>query len=69
MLPQRTLLTIDFQYLWPDWDEPRYVVAMSSSAAFSVACAATAWLMKWMLIRENKRIRQLDNENVLFYAY
>lgn len=45
------------------------MVAMSSSAAFSVACAATAWLMKWMLIRENKRIRQLDNENILFYAY
>lgn len=42
---------------------------MSSSAAFSIACAATAWLMKWLLKRENLRIQQQDNENVLFYAY
>jgi hypothetical protein len=64
-----TNITTYLQYLWPSWDEPRYVVAMSSSAAFSVACAATAWLMKWMLVRENRRIRQQDDENVLFYAY
>ena len=57
------------QYLWPSSDEPRYVTAMSSSAAFSVATAAGAWVMKLWLIRENKKIRQSDNEATMFYAY
>merc|ERR1711977_331399 len=56
-------------YLWPSSDEPRYVTAMSSSAAFSVATAAGAWVMKLWLIRENKKIRQSDNEATMFYAY
>ncbi|OAA55752.1 Major facilitator superfamily domain, general substrate transporter [Cordyceps fumosorosea ARSEF 2679] len=56
-------------YLWPTSDAPRYVIPMASSAAFCVACAAGAWLMRWMLVRENRRIRQRDSEAVLFYAY
>lgn len=42
---------------------------MASSAAFCIACAAGAWLMKWMLVRENRRIRSTDQEATLFYAY
>ena len=57
------------QYLWPKSDAPRYTIAMSSSAAFSVACASAAWAMKVILIRLNKKIRQSDDETVLFYAY
>ncbi|ETI23680.1 hypothetical protein G647_05483 [Cladophialophora carrionii CBS 160.54] len=56
-------------YLWPSSDEPRYTMAMTSSAAFSVACAAGAWVMKFWLIRTNKKIRQSNDETVLFYAY
>ena len=56
-------------YLWPKSDAPRYTIAMSSSAAFSVATAGAAWAMKFWLMRENKKIRQSANENRLFYAY
>ncbi|GKT42951.1 putative transporter [Colletotrichum spaethianum] len=56
-------------YLWPTSDAPRYVIPMASSAAFCVACAAGAWLMKWMLVKENRKIRRSDQEATLFYAY
>ncbi|GKT64278.1 major facilitator superfamily transporter [Colletotrichum tofieldiae] len=56
-------------YLWPTSDAPRYVIPMASSAAFCVACAAGAWLMKWMLVKENRKIRQSEQEATLFYAY
>jgi hypothetical protein len=35
----------------------------------AVACVFGAWLMRWMLIRENRKIRQTDSEAILFYAY
>ncbi|KAI8258563.1 putative transporter [Colletotrichum sp. SAR 10_98] len=56
-------------YMWPKSDEPRYVMAMSTSAALSVATAAGAWAMRFWLKHENKKIRQSEDENVLFYAY
>lgn len=46
-----------------------YPVAMSSSAAFSAASAVLAWVLRWMLIRENRKIRASNNEERLFYAY
>ncbi|KAF5013947.1 hypothetical protein FDECE_76 [Fusarium decemcellulare] len=64
-----TLGPIYTPYLWPSSDAPRYTIAMSSSAAFSAASALLAWLMRWMLIRENRKIRQSNNEERLFYAY
>ncbi|KAJ3940387.1 uncharacterized protein N0V96_009384 [Colletotrichum fioriniae] len=56
-------------YMWPKSDEPRYVMAMSSSAALSVATAMGAWAMRFWLKSENKKIRQSEDESVLFYAY
>ncbi|KAL4976440.1 major facilitator superfamily domain-containing protein [Aspergillus desertorum] len=56
-------------YLWPSSDEPRYTIAMSSSAAFSVTCAACAWVMRFWLMSANRKIRRSDDESVLFYAY
>jgi hypothetical protein len=56
-------------YMWPKSDEPRYVMAMSSSAGLSVATAAGAWAMRIWLMRENKKIRQSEDETVLRYAY
>ncbi|KAJ0376902.1 hypothetical protein COL26b_004958 [Colletotrichum chrysophilum] len=56
-------------YLWPTSDAPRYVIPMASSAAFCVACVVGAWLMKGMLVRENRKIRATDQEARLFYAY
>ncbi|KAL4872134.1 hypothetical protein BDV12DRAFT_7057 [Aspergillus spectabilis] len=56
-------------YLWPSSDEPRYTIAMSSSAAFSITCAACAWAMRIWLQRANRKIRQSNDESVLYYAY
>jgi RNase P subunit RPR2 len=57
------------QYLWPSSDEPRYTIAMSSSAAFSMTCAACAWAMRFWLQRANRKIRQNNDELRLYYAY
>ncbi|KAH7357430.1 major facilitator superfamily domain-containing protein [Pyrenochaeta sp. MPI-SDFR-AT-0127] len=56
-------------YLWPKSDEPRYAIAMGSSAGFSLACMLGAWAMKFDLLRLNRKIRQSDSEMTLFYAY
>lgn len=42
---------------------------MGTSAGLSVVAIGLAWLMKWLLIRENRKIRQSDSEAKLFYAY
>lgn len=42
---------------------------MIASIGFSVGVTLTAWLIKWILVRQNKRIRENDNETVNFYAY
>ncbi|KAL1619466.1 hypothetical protein SLS54_006745 [Diplodia seriata] len=57
------------QYLWYDEDAPRYAVAMGSSAGFSFLCFACAWVMKFVLKRKNKKMRQTQDETMLFYAY
>ncbi|KAK2016139.1 major facilitator superfamily transporter [Colletotrichum eremochloae] len=56
-------------YLWPSSDEPRYVIAMSSSAAFSVATAALAWLAKIIMKRRNAKLRASNDEATAFYVY
>ncbi|KAK7702405.1 hypothetical protein SLS64_009697 [Diaporthe eres] len=56
-------------YLWNDEDSPLFRPAMIASIGFSFGVALTAWLMKWILVRQNKRIREGDNEAVNFYAY
>ncbi|KAJ9638828.1 hypothetical protein H2199_006688 [Coniosporium tulheliwenetii] len=56
-------------YLWPKSDEPRYAIALGSSAGFSMATAALAWLAKFIMKRRNKKLRQMDNETTVFYVY
>ncbi|KAH7125945.1 major facilitator superfamily transporter [Dactylonectria macrodidyma] len=56
-------------YLWPSSDEPRYAIAMGSSAAFSIATAALAWLVKILMLRRNKRLRASDDETTNYYVY
>lgn len=67
-----TIMNISFiwtPYLYPDSDEPRYLIAMLSSAAFSAATAATAWLAKFLLVRKNRALRASENETQLYYVY
>jgi hypothetical protein len=54
-------------YLYPESDGPKYVIAMSSNAAFSGACIVAAWALRMWLQITNKRL-QRDGVNV-FYAY
>ena len=42
---------------------------MISSAGLAFACVVGAWVMKWMLVRANRKIRATDSEARLFYAY
>lgn len=56
-------------YLWPKSDEPRYAIAMGSSAGFSLATAALAWIAKVMMLRRNKVLRQSDDETKVFYVH
>lgn len=56
-------------YLWTDDYGGRYTLAMASSAGFSVATAASAWAMRFILTRQNKNIRRQENENQQYYAY
>lgn len=67
-----TIANISFiwtPYLWPSSDEPRYAIAMGSSAGFSLLTALTAWIMRWDLARANKKIRASEDEATLFYVY
>ncbi|ORX97617.1 major facilitator superfamily domain-containing protein [Clohesyomyces aquaticus] len=56
-------------YLWPKTDSPRYAIALGSSAGFSVATAALAWLAKFLMMRRNRKLRESDNETSVFYVY
>ncbi|KAK6329941.1 hypothetical protein TWF718_003368 [Orbilia javanica] len=56
-------------YLWPKSDEPRYAIALASSAGFSVATALLAWLAKVIMIRRNKKLMETGEETTVFYVY
>ncbi|PGG96204.1 hypothetical protein GX51_07945 [Blastomyces parvus] len=55
-------------YLWPSSDKPRYLIAMSSSIGLSIATVVAAWAMRIILMRQNKKIKQV-NESGPCYAY
>ncbi|KFY85111.1 hypothetical protein V500_08700 [Pseudogymnoascus sp. VKM F-4518 (FW-2643)] len=56
-------------YLWTNSYGGRYTLALATSAAFSAATAIAAWAMRFDLMRENKKIRQDEDEATLYYAY
>ncbi|KAH7329596.1 major facilitator superfamily domain-containing protein [Stachybotrys elegans] len=56
-------------YLWPSSDEPRYVIAMVSSCAFSIATALLAWLAKVILKRRNAQLRASEDESGNLFVY
>ncbi|KAL4940620.1 hypothetical protein BDV06DRAFT_230211 [Aspergillus oleicola] len=59
-------------YLYPDTDGPRYVIAMSSNAAFGAATIASAWALRWWLQATNKKIQRgtiAGGEDGVLYAY
>jgi len=56
-------------YLWPDTDAPRFGTAMGASIGFSAGVIVCAWVMRWILMRDNKRIRASESEAINFFAY
>ncbi|KAF1814002.1 hypothetical protein P152DRAFT_301154 [Eremomyces bilateralis CBS 781.70] len=56
-------------YLWPESDKPQFVMAMSSSLAFSAAVIVVVWIVRWNLQRENKRIKASETEAVNLSIY
>lgn len=63
------LASVYTPYLWPDSDAPRFATAMYCSIGFSAGVVILAWVMKFILIRENKRIREENPEEINLYAY
>ncbi|KAL4816236.1 major facilitator superfamily domain-containing protein [Aspergillus spinulosporus] len=59
-------------YLYPDSDGPRYLIAMSSNAAFGAATVMSAWALRWWLQATNRKIQRgmlAGGEQGVFYAY
>ncbi|KXT17533.1 hypothetical protein AC579_3195 [Pseudocercospora musae] len=50
-------------------DPPRFVIPMATNAGLSVVVALCALVMRWMLKRENRKLREMDADKTLFYAY
>ncbi|KAF1914369.1 major facilitator superfamily domain-containing protein [Ampelomyces quisqualis] len=56
-------------YLWPDYDEPRYGIGFGASAAFALCSIGCAWVIRVMLIKENRKLRASTTEHVNLYGY
>ncbi|KAH3949472.1 hypothetical protein HBI24_049300 [Parastagonospora nodorum] len=56
-------------YLWPETDKPRYGIGFGASAGFALCSIACAWVIRWMLIKENKKLRESTTEHVNLYGY
>ena len=56
-------------YLWPDSDKPRFGMAMWASVGFSAGVILCAWVLRFIMQRDNRKIRARDNEAVNFYVY
>ena len=54
-------------YLYPDSDEPKYLTAMASNAAFAFCCITCAWILRFWLQRTNRKLAR--EGNTVVYAY
>ncbi|KAF2032924.1 major facilitator superfamily transporter [Setomelanomma holmii] len=50
-------------------DKPRYGIGFGASAAFALCSVGCAWVIRVMLIKENRRLRASTNEHVNLYGY
>ncbi|KAF3040742.1 hypothetical protein E8E12_008578 [Didymella heteroderae] len=56
-------------YLWPDSSKPRFSMAMWASVGFSAGVIACAWALRFILMRDNRKIRAANSEAINFYVY
>lgn len=60
--------TIYTPYWWPASDGPRYEMPFAISASYLLLAILSIWTLRWMLLRENKKIRQTESEVEVLYA-
>ncbi|KAL1640963.1 hypothetical protein SLS58_006402 [Diplodia intermedia] len=63
------LASVYTPYLWPDADAPRFLAAMLASIGFSVGVIACAWVMRGVLMRQNRKMREEDPGVLNLYVY
>ncbi|KAI8965640.1 MFS transporter [Daldinia sp. FL1419] len=56
-------------YLWPDSDEPRYGIGFGASAGFALLSICCAWVVRTLLIQENRKILASNPGRVNLYSY
>ncbi|CAH0023567.1 unnamed protein product [Clonostachys rhizophaga] len=56
-------------YLWPSSDSPRYGIGFGASAGFALLSIVCAWIIRFMLVKENRKIRASSTEHVNLYGY
>lgn len=57
-------------YLWPKSDSPRYGIGFGASAGFALLSAACAWIIRLLLMKENRRLKaSAGTEHVNLYGY
>lgn len=57
-------------YLWPKSDEPRYGIGFGTSAGFALGSIFCAWAIRWMLIKDNRRMKaSASTEHLNLYGY
>lgn len=50
-------------YFFPQSDGPRYLMAMLIMGAFSALTVACILLMKWILVRENRKLKEMADRD------
>lgn len=55
-------------YFFPQSDEPRYLMAMLIMCAFSFTTVLCILWMKWILVRENKRLKEAAERDGTAYV-
>ncbi|GJC85507.1 putative transporter C1683.12 [Colletotrichum liriopes] len=63
------LASVYTPYLWPDSDEPRYLKAMLASIGFSIGVVVCAWVMRFALQRQNRKILATTPDALNLYVY
>ncbi|KAB2571368.1 putative mfs transporter protein [Lasiodiplodia theobromae] len=56
-------------YLWPDTAAPRFLAAMLASIGFSIGVVACAWVMRFALKRQNRKMKEMDPGVTNLYVY
>jgi len=56
-------------YLYPKSDGPKYLTGMASNAAFAFMTIVAAWCLRVWLQKVNRKMKEEDVDNAVFYAY